>query len=108
MHMLFKGLNLISCLAIAACLTPTDPIVRVVIVGKSPFEHSEFHKLITLIPSGRPLATKKVPEELRNILSAEAAANDGFAFPFLSLAVYLTLDSTPRGHHRLDCLWSPM
>ena len=34
--------------------------------------------------------------DLRNILNAEAAANDGLAFPFLSLAMYLTLDSTPR------------
>jgi NhaP-type Na+/H+ or K+/H+ antiporter len=30
---LFPQLNFISCLAIAACLTPTDPIISAAIVG---------------------------------------------------------------------------
>ena len=46
--------------------------------------------------SGGKYAKKHVPVNLRYILSAESAANDGLAFPFLSLSIYLTLDSTPR------------
>lgn len=34
---LFPGLNYVSALAIAACLTPTDPIICAAIVGK-PFK----------------------------------------------------------------------
>lgn len=33
-----------------------------------------------------------VPEELRNILAAESAANDGLAYPFLSISIYLTVE----------------
>ncbi|KAF8070225.1 Cation/H+ exchanger [Lyophyllum atratum] len=74
---LFPQLNFISCLAIASCLTPTDPIICAAIVGQS-------------------YAKKHVPLNLRQILSAESAANDGLAFPFLTIALYLTLDSTRR------------
>jgi len=74
---LFPRLNFISCLAIASCLTPTDPIISAAIVGGK-------------------YAKKHVPLNLRQILSAESAANDGLAFPFLSLSLYLTLDSTRR------------
>ena len=49
MHALFNDLNFTSCLVIAACLTPTDPIVCAVIVGKSLFEHAETHKFLTLV-----------------------------------------------------------
>jgi hypothetical protein len=34
MHGLFPSLSIVSCLAIAACLTPTDPIIAAAIVGK--------------------------------------------------------------------------
>lgn len=74
---LFRQLNFISCLAIAACLTPTDPIISAAIVGGK-------------------YARKHVPLNLRQILSAESAANDGLAFPFLTVALYLTLDSSWR------------
>ncbi|KAF9531593.1 Sodium/hydrogen exchanger family-domain-containing protein [Crepidotus variabilis] len=72
---LFPKLNFVSCLAISACLTPTDPIVCAAIVG------------------GR-FAQKHVPLNIRQILSAESAANDGLAYPFISLALYLTIDGT--------------
>ncbi|KAL1945685.1 hypothetical protein VTO73DRAFT_1687 [Trametes versicolor] len=72
---IFPPLNFISSLVIAACLTPTDPIISAAIVG------------------GR-FATKHVPLNLRRILSAESAANDGLAYPFLSLSVYLTTESS--------------
>ena len=44
-------------------------------------------------PGGR-FAQKHVPVNLRQLLSAESAANDGLAYPFLSLAIYLTLEKT--------------
>ncbi|KAF9566810.1 Sodium/hydrogen exchanger [Agrocybe pediades] len=72
---IFPRLNFISCLAISACLTPTDPIICAAIVGGK-------------------FARKHVPVNLRQILSAESAANDGLAYPFLSLTLYLTIDKT--------------
>jgi len=74
---LFPDLTFISCLAIAACLTPTDPIICAAIVGGK-------------------FALQHVPLNLRRILSAESAANDGLAYPFLSISLYLTLESTRR------------
>lgn len=35
-----------------------------------------------------------VPDTLRHIISAEAAANDGLAYPFLSMTIYLTIEAT--------------
>lgn len=70
---LFPKLNFISCLVIASCLTPTDPIVCAAIVGGK-------------------YARKHVPLKLRQIISAESATNDGLAFPFLSISLYLTFD----------------
>ncbi|KAF6761181.1 Sodium/hydrogen exchanger family-domain-containing protein [Ephemerocybe angulata] len=72
---LFPGLSFISCLAISACLTPTDPIICAAIVGGK-------------------FARKHVPLNLRHIISAESAANDGLAYPFLTLAIYLTVDQS--------------
>ncbi|KAJ7164359.1 Sodium/hydrogen exchanger family-domain-containing protein [Mycena filopes] len=77
MHGLFRNLGYISCLVIAACLTPTDPIICATIVG------------------GR-YAIKHVPRNLRQIIAAESAANDGLAYPFLSIAIYLTVESSRR------------
>ena len=74
---LFPDLTYISSLVIAACLTPTDPIICAAIVG------------------GR-FAIKHVPVNLRNILSAESAANDGLAYPFLSISIYLTAEASRR------------
>jgi NhaP-type Na+/H+ or K+/H+ antiporter len=39
-------------------------------------------------------AKKHVPEDLRHILLAEAAANDGLAYPFLSISIYLTVETS--------------
>jgi len=70
---LFPGYDYLSALVVAACLTPTDPIISAAIVG------------------GR-YAIKHVPPNLRHILSAESAANDGLAYPFLSISIYLTVE----------------
>ncbi|KAH7918314.1 hypothetical protein BV22DRAFT_1041837 [Leucogyrophana mollusca] len=74
---LFPSLNFISGLCIAACLTPTDPVTCAAITrGK--------------------FATKHVPVNIRRILSAESAANDGLAYPFLSISIYLTVETSTR------------
>jgi len=75
LRLLFPQLDFISCLAISACLTPTDPIICAAIVG------GEF-------------ARRHVPVNLRQILAAESAANDGLAYPFLTISLYLTLNSS--------------
>ncbi|KZT26781.1 hypothetical protein NEOLEDRAFT_1131816 [Neolentinus lepideus HHB14362 ss-1] len=80
---LFPVLNYISSLAIAACLTPTDPIISAAIVGGK-------------------FAIKHVPTNLRRILSAESAANDGLAYPFLSISIYLPIE---RSRGRSFELW---
>ncbi|TLS29083.1 hypothetical protein PpBr36_01383 [Pyricularia pennisetigena] len=63
-------LTLLASLVIGACLTATDPVLSQA-VAKGPF------------------ADKYVSRPLREIISAEAGANDGFGFPFLMLATYL-------------------
>ncbi|BEI82911.1 hypothetical protein CcaverHIS002_0307790 [Cutaneotrichosporon cavernicola] len=67
-----------SALVISACLSPTDPILAQAVVGGT-------------------FAEKHVPTHIRHMLSAESGVNDGAAFPFLYIALYLTLDSSP-GH----------
>jgi NhaP-type Na+/H+ or K+/H+ antiporter len=57
-------------LAVAACVTPTDPVLSNSIVkGK--------------------FADKNVPRDLQKIIIAESGANDGLGYPFLFLALYL-------------------
>ncbi|KDQ30284.1 hypothetical protein PLEOSDRAFT_1036575 [Pleurotus ostreatus PC15] len=75
MDALFPHLDFISCLVIAACLTPTDPVICATIVGGK-------------------YAVKHVPVNLRRILAAESAANDGLAYPFLSISIYLTIEAS--------------
>ncbi|KAI0650295.1 Sodium/hydrogen exchanger family-domain-containing protein [Trametes meyenii] len=74
---IFPTLNFVSSLVIAACLTPTDPIISAAIVGGK-------------------FAIQHVPLNLRRIISAESAANDGLAYPFLSLSIYLTTEASRR------------
>ncbi|KIX05070.1 uncharacterized protein Z518_05942 [Rhinocladiella mackenziei CBS 650.93] len=63
-------ISLLAGLVIGSCVTCTDPILSQAI-AKGPF------------------ADKYVRRQLREIISSEAGANDGFGFPFLMLAVYL-------------------
>ena len=60
----------LEALAIAACVTATDPVLASSVVGKGKF-------------------AKRVPKHLRDVLSAESGCNDGMAFPFIYLAIYL-------------------
>ncbi|KAH7885524.1 Sodium/hydrogen exchanger family-domain-containing protein [Phlebopus sp. FC_14] len=75
-YALIPGINFLSSLAVAACLTPTDPILAAAVVGGK-------------------YADKHVPAHIRHLLAAESGCNDGAAYPFLFIALYLILDSSP-------------
>lgn len=53
---------------IAACLTPTDPVLAAAVLANSKFSN-------------------RVPSRVKHLLSAESACNDGVAFPFLYLGL---------------------
>lgn len=63
-------LNWLDSLCVAACVTATDPVLASSVVGKGKF-------------------AKRVPKHLRDLLSAESGCNDGMAFPFVYLALYI-------------------
>ncbi|SCZ98440.1 BZ3500_MvSof-1268-A1-R1_Chr3-2g06371 [Microbotryum saponariae] len=79
MFAIIPGLEFLPALVIAAGVTPTDPILASSVVGKGKF------------------AQEHVPAHIRHILQAESGCNDGAAFPFLYLALFLLL----RGHHTI-------
>ncbi|KAK9478800.1 Sodium/hydrogen exchanger family-domain-containing protein [Lipomyces japonicus] len=67
---LIPSLTWVEALVVAACITATDPVLASAVVGKGKF-------------------SKRVPGHLRNLLSAESGSNDGMAFPFTYLSLYL-------------------
>ncbi len=69
-------LDWLESLCVAACVTATDPVLASSVVGKGKF-------------------AKRVPKHLRDLLSAESGCNDGMAFPFIYLALYII-------HYRSD------
>ncbi|CED85200.1 na h exchanger 1 [Phaffia rhodozyma] len=70
---IIPGLSFLSSLVVAACVTPTDPILAQAVIGGK-------------------FADKHVPAHLRHILACESGCNDGAAFPLLYIALYLTLE----------------
>ncbi|KAG6819398.1 hypothetical protein H0H93_012185 [Arthromyces matolae] len=75
---LIPGLNFLSSLVVAACLTPTDPILAAAVVGGK-------------------WADKHVPAHIRHLLAAESGCNDGAAYPFLFISLYIMFDSPNVG-----------
>jgi len=72
------NLPFLHALAIAACVTPTDPVLSNSIVkGK--------------------FADTNVPKDLQKIIIAESGANDGLGYPFLFLALYLIKYTEDQG-----------
>ncbi|KAL1296570.1 hypothetical protein AAFC00_000068 [Neodothiora populina] len=67
---LIPPLNWLDSLCVAACVTATDPVLASSVVGKGKF-------------------AKRVPKHLRDLLSAESGCNDGMAFPFVYLPLYI-------------------
>ena len=63
-------LTWLESLCVAACVTATDPVLASSVVGKGKF-------------------AKRIPKHLRDLLSAESGCNDGMAFPFIYLSLYL-------------------
>lgn len=78
MYALIPGLDFLNSLVVASCVTPTDPILAQAVVGG-------------------PWAEKHVPAHLRHILMCESGCNDGAAFPFLYLALFLTTNRDNTG-----------
>lgn len=70
---LIPGIDYLAALMIAACVSPTDPILAQAVVGG-------------------PWAEKHVPAHIRHMLQCESGCNDGAAFPFLFLAYFLTVN----------------
>lgn len=70
---LIEPLSWLESLVVAACVTATDPVLASSVVGRGKF-------------------AKRVPKHLRDLLSAESGCNDGMAFPFIYLALYLIHD----------------
>lgn len=67
---MIEPLTWLESLVCAACVTATDPVLASSVVGKGKF-------------------AKRVPKHLRDLLSAESGCNDGMAFPFIYLSLYL-------------------
>ncbi|GAC98780.1 hypothetical protein PHSY_006375 [Pseudozyma hubeiensis SY62] len=78
-YALVPGLDFLNSLVVAACVSPTDPILAQAVVGG-------------------PWAEKHVPAHVRHMLMCESGCNDGAAFPFLYLALYLTQNRDNTGY----------
>ena len=61
--LLFK-VDIATALVIAACLTPTDPVLSSSILSNSQF-------------------STRVPKRLKDMLAAESGCNDGISFPYV-------------------------
>ena len=64
-----------TALIVAACLSPTDPVLAASVLAESRFAN-------------------RVPRRLRHLLSAESGCNDGVSFPFLYAGIFAVLQST--------------
>ena len=73
-RLLFR-VSIPTALVIAACLTPTDPVLASSIISNSKF-------------------STRVPSRLKHMLSAESASNDGVSFPFLYFGLAIMTNPT--------------
>lgn len=65
----------VNAMIVAACLTPTDPVLSASVIAETRF-------------------SQRIPKRIRNLLAAESGCNDGTAFPFLYAALYAALASS--------------
>ncbi|EUC43755.1 hypothetical protein COCMIDRAFT_38344 [Bipolaris oryzae ATCC 44560] len=70
--------DVVTAMTIAACLTPTDPVLAASVLSNSQF-------------------STRVPKRIRDLLSAESGCNDGVSFPFLYIGLSLLLKNTAGG-----------
>jgi len=68
-------LDFITSLIVAACLTPTDPVLAASILSNSQF-------------------STRLPKRIKDMLSAESGCNDGVSFPFLYIGLNLMTQPT--------------
>ena len=64
-----------TALVVAACLTPTDPVLAASILSNSQF-------------------SDRVPKRIKDLLSAESGCNDGISFPFLYVGLAILTNTT--------------
>lgn len=69
---LIFGLDIPASLIIAACLTPTDPVLAASVLSNSQF-------------------SERVPKRIRNLLKAESGCNDGVSFPFIYVGLFFMI-----------------
>ncbi len=74
---IFLGLSLASAVLLAAVLAPTDPVLASEVQVGPPNEQSK--------------------SETKFALTAEAGLNDGMAFPFVWMAIFMSLDKLQTG-----------
>lgn len=72
-YLVMPGFTFPAALLVSGSITATDPVLAAAIIGRSKF------------------AQKRVPDYIRNLLSAESGCNDGLAFPFVFLSLYLII-----------------
>lgn len=84
------GVHYATALTIAACLTPTDPVLAASILSNSQFSH-------------------RVPKRIKDMLSAESGCNDGTSFPFLYIGLTLlnhpTVGTAIKEWFTITILW---
>jgi len=87
--LLFKT-DAATALTVAACLTPTDPVLASSILSNSQF-------------------SDRVPKRIKDMLSAESGCNDGVSFPFLYIGIYALITSDAgsaiKDYFLLTILW---
>lgn len=80
--MLVLGMSAVASLLLAASLSPTDPVLAADVQVSGPQEGGE--------------------DTVRFALTSEAGLNDGFAFPFVHLAIALSLAASTGGDWFID------
>lgn len=89
LHLLFHT-DVPTSLVIAACLTPSDPVLAASVLSNSQF-------------------STRVPSRIRNMLSAESGCHDGVSFPVLyaglSVLTRTTFDATVKKWVFITILW---
>ena len=69
------GTSFTTALIVAACLTPTDPVLSASVLGEASF-------------------SQRIPKRIRHILSAESGCNDGSAYPFLYAGLFAAISKS--------------
>ncbi|KAI4836041.1 Sodium/hydrogen exchanger [Aureobasidium sp. EXF-8845] len=87
--LMFK-VDIATALTIAACLTPTDPVLSSSILSNSQF-------------------STRVPKRIKDMLAAESGCNDGVSFPFLYIGLYALIHAAPatavKEYFLITILW---